>query len=229
MTNLSPERLGIQSLGVLFLIASCAFSAGTEGQKGSVFLKLLEPIAPQKSQKASEEAQEPEEMVTSDLGELLKDPKNEALKAVKVRGKPKRLEGVSKKFTQITWQEVALETSQDKPFLKEPVQKPLESSFVQTADSVESGTPIEAKGDVDSLLAAARTLMIRAQKQGFKGQGLSTKEIQNLDPSGGQLRETPSTGSSEEAVKGQGSEAFPPSSSSKPSSCILKDNRNTCS
>ena len=76
--------------------------------------------------------------------------------------------------------------------LKEPVEKPLESSFVQSSETVESGTPIEAKGDGESLLAAARTLMIRAQKQGFKGDAVSVKATQSLEsPQGSLLKDLP--------------------------------------
>lgn len=150
---------------------SSAAQKRTKDQK--VTLKLLEPIAPQKHAEETE-------TITSNLGEILEDPKNEALKAVKVLGKKKRLEGQTRAI-KITWEEVALDISPTSEqaakgmqvpavnSLKEPVERPLQSAFVQkTPDAVESGTPIEAKGDVDGLLAAARSLLIRAQKQGFQ-------------------------------------------------------------
>ena len=150
--------------------AGSANSGPKKDQK--VILKLLEPISPQKH---AEEG----ETITSNLGEILEDPKNEALKAVKVLGRKKRLEGPARAI-KITWEEVALDVQLSAEqaakgmqvpavnSLKEPVKKPLQSAFVQkTPDAIESGTLIEAKGDVDGLLAAARSLLIRAQKQGF--------------------------------------------------------------
>ena len=164
----------------IFFILICLITLGAEAatpkaqpKDQKVTLKLLEPIAPQKHAEETE-------TITSNLGEILEDPKNEALKAVKVLGKKKRLEGQTRAI-KITWGEVALDVQPNAEqaakgmqvpavnSLKEPVKNPLQSAFVQrTPDAVESGTPIEAKGDVDGLLAAARSLLIRAQKQGFK-------------------------------------------------------------
>lgn len=136
-------------------------------------LNLLEAIAPQKHEGEGE-------IVTSNLGEILNDPKNETLKAVKVLGRKKRIHGDSQKVTQITWEEVALDVVPSPEMaakgiqvptqnsLKEPVKKPLQSAFRQRSEVIESGTPIEAKGDVEGLLAAARSLLIRAEKQGYK-------------------------------------------------------------
>jgi hypothetical protein len=179
--------------GQSLLIAAFCLSSALAQDKGigSVFLKLLEPIAPQ----SSRENQDKGEVVTSDLGDLLKDPKNESLKAIKVIGTQKRVRGDSKEFTMITWKEVALETSQgaeNRTSLKEPIEKPLESSFIQSSETVESGTPIEAKGSGESLLAAARTLMIRAQKEGFKGDAVSVSPVQTVN---GYPREGDSQGS----------------------------------
>ncbi len=138
-----------------------------------VQLHLLEPIAPQKHEGETE-------IISSNLGEILNDPKNEALKAVKVLGKKKRIQGESQRVTKITWEEVALDAEPSpelaargvqvpaKNSLKEPIKIPLQSAFLQKAEVVPTGTPIEAKGDVDALLAAARSLLIRAQKQGYK-------------------------------------------------------------
>ena len=165
----------LSNLGAEYLhaaeVASSKSQKRTQDQK--VTLKLLEPIAPQKHAEETE-------TITSNLGEILEDPKNEALKAVKFIGKKKRLEGETRAI-KITWEEVALDVQPSAEqaakgmqvpavnSLKEPVKKPLQSAFVQkTPDAVESGTPIEAKGDVDGLLAAARSLLIRAQKQGFQ-------------------------------------------------------------
>jgi len=157
----------------LYAVEASSSRPQKETKDQKVTLKLLEPISPQKHA-------EEEETITSNLGELLEDPKNEALKAVKVLGKKKRLEGPARAI-KITWEEVALDVQPSAEqaakgvqvaavnSLKEPVKKPLQSAFVQkTPDAVESGTPIEAKGDVDGLLAAARSLLIRAQKQGFQ-------------------------------------------------------------
>ena len=77
----------------LLIVAFCLSSAQAQDKGiGSVFLKLLEPIAPQ----SSGGNQDKGEIVTSDLGDLLKDPKNESLKAIKVIGTQKRLKGESK-------------------------------------------------------------------------------------------------------------------------------------
>jgi hypothetical protein len=161
----------------LFLIICIApdpvLAAGKNTPLQKVTLKLLESISPQKH--AFEE-----EMITSNLGDILKDPKNEALKAVKVLGRKKRVKDATSPMTQIIWTEVALDAEPSLEqaargvqlprinSLKEPIKKPLQSAFVQKAEGVQSGTPIEAKGDVEGLLAAARSLLIRAQRQGFK-------------------------------------------------------------
>jgi len=165
----------LSNLGTEYLHAAEVASSRSQktSQDKKVTLKLLEPISPQKH--ANEE-----EVITSNLGEILDDPKNEALKAVKVLGKKKRLEDPARAI-KITWEEVALDVQPSAEqaakgvqvaavnSLKEPVKKPLRSAFVQkTPDAIQSGTPIEAKGDVDGLLAAARSLLIRAQKQGFQ-------------------------------------------------------------
>lgn len=155
-------------------------SAGPGGKPKSqavvdkkITLNLLEPIAPQKHEGEGN-------IVTSSLGKILNDPKNETLKAVKVLGRKKRIQGDSQKVTQIIWEEVALDVVPSTEMasrgiqvstqnsLKEPVKKPLQSAFRQRSEVIESGTPIEAKGDVEGLLAAARSLLIRAQKQGYK-------------------------------------------------------------
>ncbi len=158
---------------------------------GSVFLKLLEPIAPQRVKDSTLSSQDTdqkhqEETVSSTLGDLLKDPKNESLKAVKVLGKQKRLKTAQSSLTYVQWSEVALEIGKrdglEPSLLKEPVEKPLESSFRQKADTIEAGTPIEAKGDINSLLAAARTLMIKASKQDIKGKALDSKNNQEFAP-----------------------------------------------
>ena len=161
----------------LFLIICVALdpvlATGKSSSLQKVTLKLLESISPQKH--AFEE-----EMITSNLGDILKDPKNEALKAVKVLGRKKRVKDATSPMTQIIWTEVALDAEPSLEqaargvqlprinSLKEPIKKPLQSAFVQKAEGVQSGTPIEAKGDVEGLLAAARSLLIRAQRQGFK-------------------------------------------------------------
>lgn len=163
--------------GVLHATETASSRTGKGVQKKSqdqkVTLKLLEPISPQRHTDEGE-------AITSNLGEILDDPKNEALKSIKVLGKKKRLEGPTRAI-KIIWEEVSLDVQPTAEqaargvqvpathSLKEPVKRPLQSAFVQKApETVQSGTPIEAKGDVDGLLAAARSLLIRAQRQGLQ-------------------------------------------------------------
>ena len=168
-------------------MASTVVFAGSEGKPKSkaitdqkITLNLLEAIAPQKHEGEGN-------IVTSSLGKILNDPKNETLKAVKVLGRKKRIQGDCQKVTQIIWEEVALDVVPSTEMasrgiqvptqnsLKEPVKKPLQSAFRQRSEVIESGTPIEAKGDVEGLLAAARSLLIRAAKQGYKVVPVSVK------------------------------------------------------
>ena len=163
--------------GVLHATETASSGAGKGVQKKpqdqKVTLKLLEPISPQRHTDEGE-------TITSNLGEILDDPKNEALKSIKVLGKKKRLEGPTRAI-KIIWEEVSLDVQPTAEqaargvqvpaanSLKEPVKRPLQSAFVQkTPETVQSGTPIEAKGDVDGLLAAARSLLIRVQRQGLQ-------------------------------------------------------------
>lgn len=163
--------------GVLHATEAASSGAGKGVQKKpqdqKVTLKLLEPISPQRHTDEGE-------AITSNLGEILDDPKNEALKSIKVLGKKKRLEGPTRAI-KIIWEEVSLDVQPTAEqaargvqvpathSLKEPVKRPLQSAFVQKApETVQSGTPIEAKGDVDGLLAAARSLLIRAERQGLQ-------------------------------------------------------------
>jgi hypothetical protein len=133
-------------------------AAGAPNQaNGTTNFQVVEPVVPDGANNPNEGT------VKANLGDLLRRPEAVGLERIQVYGRIRQTSQGGASLGQIMWTSVNLEV--DGSLKTQPLNTPLRSAFRMQGRQVSIGARIEAKGDMEALLAAARGLVDAHKKK----------------------------------------------------------------
>jgi hypothetical protein len=134
-------------------------------QKGSTYFQTAGAVSLENGEGA----------ITATLGDLLRETDGAGLERVHITGRARGVSGAGTNIGQVTWTAVSIDDEGEKKTA--PLASPLTSQFRLTGKTIAAGTKIKAKGDLASVISAARSLMQKPKKAEAKDDKSAAKPV----------------------------------------------------